>query len=123
MQQTMTLQFTHQAYQERAVQSVVQVFDGQPLATGEFELVSSAASVEYAGDGSIGNSLVLSEQQVLENLHNVQASNEIDAVGALQADRWMTKDQAGNEVEAFCPHFTIEMETGTGKTYTLGRKF
>lgn len=121
MQQTMTLQFTHQAYQERAVQSVVQVFDGQPLATGEFELVSSAASVEYAGDGSIGNSLVLSEQQVLENLHNVQASNEIDAVGALQADRWMTKDQAGNEVEAFCPHFTIEMETGTGKTYTFIR--
>lgn len=121
MQQAMTLQFTHQAYQERAVQSVVQVFDGQPLATGEFELVSSAASVNYAGDGSIGNSLVLTEQQVLENVHKVQASNDIEAVSALQADRWTHTVDSGEKVDSFCPHFTIEMETGTGKTYTFIR--
>ncbi|TKJ10692.1 DEAD/DEAH box helicase [Halomonas sp. 15WGF] len=117
----MTLQFTHQAYQERAVQSVVQVFDGQPLATGEFELVSSTASVNYAGDGSIGNSLVLTEQQVLENVHMVQASNGIEAIGALQADRWTVKSDEGQVSDEFCPHLTIEMETGTGKTYTFIR--
>ncbi|WP_404471064.1 DEAD/DEAH box helicase family protein [Vreelandella venusta] len=121
MQQAMTLQFTHQAYQERAVQSVVQVFDGQPLATGEFELVSSAASVNYAGDGSIGNSLVLTEQQVLENVHKVQASNQIDATDVLQADRKTHTADSGEKMVTFCPHFTIEMETGTGKTYTFIR--
>lgn len=121
MQHKMTLQFTHQDYQERAVQSVVQVFDGQPLATGEFELVSSAASVNYAGDGSIGNSLVLTEQQVLENVHKVQANNSIDAVAALQADRWTVKGDEGQVSDEFCPHLTIEMETGTGKTYTFIR--
>jgi type III restriction enzyme len=121
MQQAMTLQFTHQAYQERAVHSVVQVFDGQPLATGEFELVSSAASVNYAGDGSIGNSLVLTEQQVLENVQKVQASNDIEAVSALQADRWTQTADSGEKMDSFCPHFTIEMETGTGKTYTFIR--
>ncbi|TMU20183.1 DEAD/DEAH box helicase [Halomonas sp. ATBC28] len=117
----MTLQFTHQDYQERAVQSVVQVFDGQPLATGEFELVSSAASVNYAGDGSIGNSLVLTEKQVLENVHKVQANNIIEAVAALQADRWTVKSDEGHVSDEFCPHLTIEMETGTGKTYTFIR--
>jgi len=117
----MTLQFTHQAYQERAVQSVVQVFDGQPLATGEFELVSSTASVNYAGDGSIGNSLVLTEQQVLENVHKVQASNGIETVATLQADRWTVKSDEGQVSDEFCPHLTIEMETGTGKTYTFIR--
>ena len=121
MQHKMTLQFTHQDYQERAVQSVVRVFDGQPLATGEFELVSPAASVNYAGDGSIGNSLVLTEQQVLENVHKVQASNGIETIDTLQADRWITQDQDGNAVEDFRPHLTIEMETGTGKTYTFIR--
>ncbi|MCD1653058.1 MULTISPECIES: DEAD/DEAH box helicase family protein [Halomonadaceae] len=121
MSHKMTLQFTHQAYQERAVQSVVQVFDGQPLATGEFELVSSTASVNYAGDGSIGNSLVLTEQQVLENVHKVQASNGIETVATLQADRWTVKSDEGQVSDEFCPHLTIEMETGTGKTYTFIR--
>ena len=54
---TMKLQFSHQDYQTKAVDAVVKVFDGQPLAKSEFALTGQNASVAYAGDGSIGNAL------------------------------------------------------------------
>jgi len=37
---TMKLQFTHQDYQTRAVEAVVKVFDGQPLAQVVFRDVT-----------------------------------------------------------------------------------
>ena len=56
---TMQLQFSHQDYQKKAVDAVVKVFDGQPLAKGEFSLAGQNASVRYAADGTIGNALHL----------------------------------------------------------------
>ena len=37
---TMKLQFAHQDYQTRAVEAVVKVFDGQPLAKSDFALAA-----------------------------------------------------------------------------------
>lgn len=110
----MKLQFTHQAYQQRAVDAVVQVFDGQPLAKGDFTLASQNASVAYAADGTIGNALLLSEEQLLVNVQKVQQSNGFKASTELVASR------SDNGKEQYCPlNFSIEMETGTGKTYTF----
>jgi type III restriction enzyme len=114
MTQTMKLQFSHQDYQIKAVDAVVKVFDGQPLATSEFALAGQNASIAYAGDGSIGNNLKISEDQLLNNLQEVQKANGLMASSSLVAS---TSD---NGKEAYCPlNFTIEMETGTGKTYTF----
>lgn len=117
MTQAMKLQFTHQEYQERAVQSVVQVFDGQPLAKSEFALAGQSASVEYAADGSIGNALLLSEEQLLTNVQAVQKNN-----GFSEMSTQLAVSTSDNGKEEFCRlNFTLEMETGTGKTYTFIR--
>jgi type III restriction enzyme len=128
----MKLQFTHQDYQTRAVQAVVQVFDGQPLARSAFALAAQTASVQYAADGSIGNALVLSDEQLLSNVQAVQQTNGIAASTALVASVADKKSVAKGQVagedgvagavgsETFCPlNFSIEMETGTGKTYAF----
>lgn len=111
---TMKLKFKHQEYQTQAVEAVVKVFDGQPLAKSTFSLSSSSASVEYAADGSIGNHLVLSDEQILSNVQKVQLANNIVASTSL------IPSVSDNRKEQFCPrNFSLEMETGTGKTYTF----
>lgn len=114
MTQTMKLQFSHQDYQTKAVNAIVKVFNGQPLATSDFSLMGENASVYYSGVGSIGNALKLTEEQLLINVQAVQESNGLFPSDGLVA----SKSEKGKEV--FCPlNFTIEMETGTGKTYTF----
>lgn len=116
MTQTMKLQFSHQAYQTRAVEAVVQVFDGQPLAKSDFSLAGQAASVEYANDGSIGNALKLSDEALLANVQKIQQANGVSVSSEL------VKSVSDNGKEEFCPlNLTLEMETGTGKTYTFIR--
>lgn len=50
---TMKLQFAHQDYQKKAVDAVVKVFDGQPLAKGDFALAVQQGSVAYAGTAAL----------------------------------------------------------------------
>lgn len=110
----MKLQFKHQDYQTQAVQAVVQVFDGQPLASHDFALAEPMASVAYAVDGSIGNALILSDTELLANVQKVQQANGLAASSALLPAK------SADGKETFCPfNFTLEMETGTGKTYTF----
>ncbi len=117
MSQTMKLQFSHQDYQNKAVDAVVKVFDGQPLAKSDFALTGQSGSVTYAADGSIGNGLKLSDEQVLANVQAVQKANGLALSAELVAS---VSDARGAGKEVFCPlNFTIEMETGTGKTYTF----
>ena len=102
----MKLQFDpNQEYQLDAIQSVVDIFDGQPLKAGEFafSLDQDTSSVLFTENG-VGNNLVLEDHQILENLHKIQDRNGIEQIDKL----------AGL-------HFSIEMETGTGKTYVYLR--
>lgn len=116
MSQAMKLQFVQQDYQTTAVNAVVQVFDGQPLAQSDFALASlnASTSVEYASDGSIGNRLLLSDEQLLANVQKVQQANN------LTTSKELIGSKADKGKGVFCPYnFSIEMETGTGKTYTF----
>jgi type III restriction enzyme len=111
---TMKLQFSHQEHQAKAVAAVVTVFDGQALAQSDFTLAAAQGSVAYAGDGSIGNAVLLSDEQILSNVQTVQGVNGIPPSKALETSR------SENGKETFCPlNFSIEMETGTGKTYAF----
>lgn len=117
MAQEMKLQFVQQDYQTKAMNAVVQVFDGQPLAQSDFSLASLNAntSVEYASDGSIGNKLLLSDEQLLANVQKVQQAN-----GLTEISSELIGSRTDKSKEIFCPYnFSIEMETGTGKTYTF----
>ena len=94
------------AYQHDAVKAAVELFSGMPLAGGEFS-ITTATGAQIAltelgvGNPDPGNSL---EPVLLANVQRVQEEGELPISTALEG-----------------PHFTVEMETGTGKTYVYLR--
>ncbi len=116
----MKLQFdAKQAFQIDAVNAVVDLFDGQPLNKGDFQI-----SFEAKGQGlfgsliqtelGLGNALAIDRGTLLKNLQQIQERNDIDPDTQL-----LPEDYSGN---ASAPlNFSVEMETGTGKTYVYLR--
>ena len=116
----MKLQFdAKQEFQIAAVNSVVDLFDGQPLNKGDFQI-----SFETKGKGlfgslmqtelGLGNALVIHRETILKNLQLVQERNDLDADKHL-----LPQDYSANAPAAL--NFSVEMETGTGKTYVYLR--
>lgn len=95
---------SNQPYQLQAIKSITDIFEGQPLNNGDFEF-SITASGLLLNENGFGNNLILSEEQLLKNIKAIQQCNEI-------------KDQK-KELDGM--NFSIEMETGTGKTYVYLR--
>lgn len=92
-------------YQQDAINAVLGVFDGQPIAqTGAMAFQSLQIGGLFQTELGMGNRLNLPDDEILKNVHTVQEANGIEKVAAL----------AGRE-------FSIEMETGTGKTYVYLR--
>lgn len=89
-------------YQQEAIQSVVGLFEGQAQDESVFQYNLNEQQASLI-DG-IGNDLALSEEQMLSNLRRVQQKNEIAPSERLDG-----------------MHFSVEMETGTGKTYVYLR--
>lgn len=89
-------------YQQDAIKSVTDLFEGQPLEDSilEFDLKEKQRSFIQG----ISNNLILSEEQILTNLQSIQTNNEIKVSDKLDG-----------------MHFSVEMETGTGKTYVYLR--
>ncbi len=128
----MKLQFDPgQPHQLAAVAAVVGCFEGQPLGKAPFSvsLTGGAAtgSVELTEQG-VANQLTLAPEQLLKNVQTVQRWNELDKSAALEPisyKRTLTDPKTGKtktvteELEG--PHLTVEMETGTGKTYAYLR--
>lgn len=111
------------SYQQEAIDSVCELFAGQEICRTEFTVMSqSATRVEEQGElalgGSfvqsdnglmqselgIGNRLSLLDDEILDNLHQIQTKN------GLRPSSLLTSGD-----------FTVEMETGTGKTYVYLR--
>src|SRR3990172_8646060 len=119
----MKLQFdSSQEYQLAAVKSVVDIFEGQPLAKGDFEIafaMTGGMSLAFTEKG-IGNNLLLREEQLLENIRSIQSRNLIPLSESLQRCEFV-KDPETSETDSIPLNFTVEMETGTGKTYTYLR--
>lgn len=102
----MKLQFdSNQEYQLQAIQSVVDLFEGQPLSTGEYEfsLQQTNTSLAFTENG-VGNAIRLTQQEIFENVRKVQQRNGLPESPELQG-----------------LNFSVEMETGTGKTYVYLR--
>jgi type III restriction enzyme len=111
-----------QDYQIDAINSVVRLFEGQQLSKGEFELTESEHELGFNSLG-FGNSLTISKADILNNLQSVQNQNNIDPSSELEFISYSdTNDNQENiKVSTDFPNFTIEMETGTGKTYVYLR--
>jgi type III restriction enzyme len=93
---------SNQDYQLDAIKAVTDIFEGQPLSSGDFELM--AATGTLFSENGFGNKLSLSGYQVWENVQVIQQRNGIKTPGELQG-----------------MNFSVEMETGTGKTYVYLR--
>ena len=106
----MKLKFKHQSYQDDAVQSIIDVFKGQSKGYRR-DLLARYKKFEGTGifkeekeieEISFGNkSIELLEQEERNNIRSIQRRNDIN----------LTDGQDLSE-------FSIEMETGTGKTFT-----
>jgi len=94
---------SNQQYQQEAIKSVVSIFEGQPI---EDSLLQFSPKQRYMADTipGVGNNLLISDDQIFKNLHMVQKANDLPVSG---------------EVNGM--HFSVEMETGTGKTYVYLR--
>lgn len=95
---------SNQEYQLDAVKSITDIFEGQPLNGGDFEFSITQAGALHNENG-FGNRLSLTEEQIWNNIKIIQERNEIPF------SDW--KEQGMN--------FSVEMETGTGKTYVYLR--
>lgn len=100
-------------FQLKAIESIIQLFDGQHYATGQLDL-------DGKGLAAIPNSLELDSDAILENVRNVQADNNLLADEELQCIKAKIP-LLGEETEVDFPNFSVEMETGTGKTYVYLR--
>ena len=94
----------NQDFQLDAIRAVVDVFAGQPLTRGSLQWQSDAHGGELLTEMGVGNSLVLGDEAILRNVRACQTANEIEPNGELQG-----------------LNFSVEMETGTGKTYVYLR--
>ena len=90
-------------HQQDAIKSITGLFEGQPMedSIAEYSLKEKGTLSLING---VGNNLILSEEQILSNLQSIQIENEINESKQLDG-----------------MHFSVEMETGTGKTYVYLR--
>lgn len=116
---TMKIQFdANLSYQLEAVQSVTDLFRGQEIAQTTFTVARLPDPSMYVSNGEqmgltlgmeqndygVGNRLHLLDEEVLSNLRDIQLRNGLapsESLGSM--------------------NFTVEMETGTGKTYVYLR--
>jgi len=110
------LQFDgNQQFQLRAIESVADLLRGQPRGLVDFAAPSAGSLF-----APVRNRLDLDEAQLLENLQAVQGGNGIASDAALQTIEDTIQTVLGEHHVKF-PNFSVEMETGTGKTYVYIR--
>ncbi len=95
-------------YQRDAIAAVCDLFRGQEACRSEFAVARASVNAVQLGllenDLGVGNLLILPDDAILANLKEVQLRNSL-----LPAPSLESRD------------FTVEMETGTGKTYVYLR--
>ena len=96
-------------FQLQAVEAVCDLFRGQETCRTEFTVTRSPLDAQERlafarNDLGVGNRLTLLDDEILANLKDIQLRNGLPPSGSLESG-----------------DFTVEMETGTGKTYVYLR--
>ncbi|MEG2352917.1 MAG: DEAD/DEAH box helicase family protein [Cetobacterium sp.] len=97
-------------YQLEAIESITDIFNGQESNKTIFTVEKTVGSQIKLGtvenELGIGNSLLLFPEEILKNLNEIQVKNGLPQTKKIKKDDY---------------HFSVEMETGTGKTYVYLR--
>jgi type III restriction enzyme len=95
-------------YQLQAIEAVCDLFRGQEICRTEFTVTKNEVGRAYMpgfeSDLGVGNRLTLLDDELLKNLGDIQLRHGLPPSGTLVSG-----------------DFTVEMETGTGKTYVYLR--
>lgn len=112
----MRIRYKHQRFQTEAARSIANAFTGQPKSDGQSDHIVDRGKrkdgqTQLHGKGydilGFGNkNVVLAREAICENVRAVQTGQGLKPVDYLQ------------DIQGVGMAFTIEMETGTGKTYT-----
>ena len=124
----MKLQFKQQDFQIAAVNAVVRCFEGQPLWTNHFTLERTSEILKKARNQIVGHTISMDfEVEELIGYRNspLKISKEqiFKNIIEVQREQYLIENQELDHVKGadIGYNFTIEMETGTGKTYTYIR--
>jgi type III restriction enzyme len=96
-------------YQRQAIEAICDLFRGQEICRTEFTVTRDVASPQVSlafgeSDLGVGNRLTLLDDEIQRNLADIQLRYGLPPSGTLSSG-----------------DFTVEMETGTGKTYVYLR--
>jgi type III restriction enzyme len=105
----------NQRYQLRAIEAVADLFRGQPRVIIDFDTFELGQVFN-----AVANRLDLGDDQLLANLHAVQQHNGLPPDAKLEYIEETVRTASGDQTARF-PNFSVEMETGTGKTYVYLR--
>ena len=97
----MKLKFKNQDFQTEAVNAVADLFIGQEKSSNTFSIDDNAGQIRLIqNDFGFGNKLLVDDDTLIANMHNIQKRQKLP----------ITRDFDSKQ-------YSIEMETGTGKTY------
>ena len=104
---------SNQPFQLQAIESVIRLFEGQHHVAGQLVL---------SGEGlaAVPNTLEVDHEAILQNLKQVQADNDLPTDEDLQYIE-ANISLLGEKTQVRFLNFSVEMETGTGKTYVYLR--
>ena len=104
----MKLRYKHQRFQTEAALAVANAFTGQPKSDGQSDhIVDQGVHQDLFVVKGFGNkNVILAPEAVCENVRAIQTEQGLKPVEHLQ------------QLQGVGTALTIEMETGTGKTYT-----
>ncbi len=94
-------------YQLEAIKSVTDLFEGLPQQSAGFLFELGYSKSSLFNELGNGNNLILSNEQLLSNLQKIQERNQVPK------SRRLIEEGSSYGF----PNFSVEMETGTGKTY------
>ncbi len=101
----MKLKFKNQEFQTDAANSIVDLFRGQEKLSSTFEISEGPQLALFENELGIGNIINISKEELLQNMHEIQKRNNLPLT-----------DDITDENGAMRLSFSVEMETGTGKT-------
>lgn len=97
----MKLKFKNQNFQTEAVNSVADLFTGQEKSSMTFSIDDNAGQIRLLqNEFGFGNRLIIDDDTLISNMHQVQRRHKLP----------ISRDFDSKQ-------YSIEMETGTGKTY------